>query len=1171
MGVVAQVVGDAFEFAGDAVQSVGNIASDAVREIGRGAESLGREIGKIGQAAINDPVGTIAKVAAVATQQYWALPVISATTVVANGGDLGQAAMAAGISYAGMYIASGISDYLSSGSESALAGVSKAADGSTIFSYTDGSTMIQTLDGLTKFTNPTTITGALNTAISNAAGNIATTALRGGDLNQILTAGLTGGAGTYVGLESTQALKNLGLAAPIANVLGSTSGAVTKGVLSGQDAGEVFNTALINNIIDTSLAQTGNAIKNTDVYKTLQKAVNEKVNDFKTSFNEAKDKFLSALNSNDELVGKSKAEIDDILEQSNSVKSQAEKFRDESLTPAQQAAQKAADLATSSYNSYKSKSDEFSRLVAQYDQAKADNNYDLANSLADQANALIPSLNAATDKYNTDYTSYENARNDFDTKNKTYLTFVDQLKNLDSRYTTINKALETQAAVTKEASQNFNAVYDQIQNATKTVSEEVKTAYQTASEYSPIAANTFNELYSQTGDLTRASNLSQQVNALPENNQKMFEFAKEFGLRPEDAIQFAPDISKMSVVATQAFFDSLAENPDADVALETANRINSLSKPQQNAFFEARIKGLDTERAITFADVAGTSSKEQQEAYLNALKSGLGEDLATLISSAYALAPSPKTALQDINQANLAKLETPQQKEAYYLAVSSGMRPMDALSEVLDFFVPSAQAGTMPYVGKTPEGKDLVESVYRQDPVTGKWGEYIPDGKGGYVNTGAVLVGSYSEGPTGDKYVVDKTSDQNGIPNLSMTPYRGPNQTPAQTAGQFQSTKEQLDKELAEGQITATEYDAAIKNVKPATPIVIPQEKAPTIQDWVNELFTGPQSAKKIATTGAGGTTIGTTTSGTGTGTTGGAGTGTTGGAGTTTGGTGTGTTAGTGATTSGATTTGGAGGTTTTTGGAGGTAGTGAGAGGTGGGGTGTGGGGAGFGIGGIGGGGFMLPGSLGMFGLLGSQDAVGGIRNLTPGLTERMEYNLSGLPSDQDVVNPLFNAPQIIQPMATGGSTSTYDPFSTKDITGGSAINPSLTPGLTRAQLNYILTGVPEYLQGRAEGGHIEGHNPQFYSEGGLSAIENRFVKGEGDGTSDSIPAMLADGEFVIPADVVSSLGNGSNDAGAGVLDEFLKVIREHKRKADAKNLPEDSKGPLAYLIDAQRRAKA
>jgi hypothetical protein len=65
-----------------------------------------------------------------------------------------------------------------------------------------------------------------------------------------------------------------------------------------------------------------------------------------------------------------------------------------------------------------------------------------------------------------------------------------------------------------------------------------------------------------------------------------------------------------------------------------------------------------------------------------------------------------------------------------------------------------------------------------------------------------------------------------------------------------------------------------------------------------------------------------------------------------------------------------------------------------------------------------------------------------------------------------------------------------------------------------------------------------------------------------------MLARGEFVIPADVVSDLGNGSNDAGAEVLDEFLKTIREHKRMADAKHLAPDSKGALGYLLDAKRK---
>lgn len=160
-----------------------------------------------------------------------------------------------------------------------------------------------------------------------------------------------------------------------------------------------------------------------------------------------------------------------------------------------------------------------------------------------------------------------------------------------------------------------------------------------------------------------------------------------------------------------------------------------------------------------------------------------------------------------------------------------------------------------------------------------------------------------------------------------------------------------------------------------------------------------------------------------------------------------------------------------------------------------------------------------------------------------------------------------QPIVGMATGGSAQSnemedYEP----PIKGG------LKPGLTKARLQYILAGLPDSdfeIEKHAEGGAVE-HKPQFFSEGGLQSMENRYVNGEGDGTSDSVPAMLADGEFVIPADVVSSLGNGSNQAGSKVLDEFLRTIREHKRKADAKHLPPDSKGPLGYLTDAKRKVK-
>jgi hypothetical protein len=73
---------------------------------------------------------------------------------------------------------------------------------------------------------------------------------------------------------------------------------------------------------------------------------------------------------------------------------------------------------------------------------------------------------------------------------------------------------------------------------------------------------------------------------------------------------------------------------------------------------------------------------------------------------------------------------------------------------------------------------------------------------------------------------------------------------------------------------------------------------------------------------------------------------------------------------------------------------------------------------------------------------------------------------------------------------------------------------------------------------------------AEGGLGGYSDggRMLKGPGDGMSDSIPATigkrqparLADGEFVVPADVVSHLGNGSTDAGARKLYSMMDKVR-------------------------------
>ena len=76
--------------------------------------------------------------------------------------------------------------------------------------------------------------------------------------------------------------------------------------------------------------------------------------------------------------------------------------------------------------------------------------------------------------------------------------------------------------------------------------------------------------------------------------------------------------------------------------------------------------------------------------------------------------------------------------------------------------------------------------------------------------------------------------------------------------------------------------------------------------------------------------------------------------------------------------------------------------------------------------------------------------------------------------------------------------------------------------------------------------------YSDGG------RLLKGPGDGVSDSIPAVigqrqparLADGEFVVPARIVSEIGNGSTEAGARKLYSMMDRVQNARRKTIGKN---------------------
>jgi hypothetical protein len=101
---------------------------------------------------------------------------------------------------------------------------------------------------------------------------------------------------------------------------------------------------------------------------------------------------------------------------------------------------------------------------------------------------------------------------------------------------------------------------------------------------------------------------------------------------------------------------------------------------------------------------------------------------------------------------------------------------------------------------------------------------------------------------------------------------------------------------------------------------------------------------------------------------------------------------------------------------------------------------------------------------------------------------------------------------------------PPGTKAESGGSSLDPE----------NAAQGGIMQ------AGGHLGG-----YAAGG----QPRLLKGPGDGMSDNIPATiagkrparLADGEFVVPADVVSHLGNGSTEAGAKKLHQMMTEVRK------------------------------
>jgi hypothetical protein len=164
---------------------------------------------------------------------------------------------------------------------------------------------------------------------------------------------------------------------------------------------------------------------------------------------------------------------------------------------------------------------------------------------------------------------------------------------------------------------------------------------------------------------------------------------------------------------------------------------------------------------------------------------------------------------------------------------------------------------------------------------------------------------------------------------------------------------------------------------------------------------------------------------------------------------------------------------------------------------------------------------------------------------------------------LNPIFSAKL---PSAGGlgavGATRTARPMGDVDY---------LTYG-TRPELNFfdyaqpaaptlptpITTPIPNEPRGPSM--YAPDVDNMRFAKGGRSKFA---VNGAGTGRSDDIPAVLSDGEYVIDAETVALLGDGSNKAGAKKLDELRIKVRKHKGQKLAKGrFSANAKRPEAYL---------
>lgn len=405
MGAVVESIGHAFESVGHAVEQVGSFVGHAVEGV---AKSIG-----------SNPLKFVATVAAVATGNAWAIPIINGVDALAHGATIGSALMTTAASYAGSWVAGGLD-------------IGGAIGG-----------------------------GALGAAADNVVRNVVTAGLTGGNIGSAALSGaISGGIGGA--LQGTDLVTQLGVPSAVSGIIGNTLGGAASAAAQGKDAAAGASSGLMGGLFNWA----SNGIDNT--LNNLQSSLSTSSNDPGAQEVQAQiDQFKDTTSGYSDLAKQfdtTNKESQDLAAQYNDVGTRY----NEALKPSVDAYTAAQGTYNDAVNTYQGKVNEFNDLKAQYDDAVASGNTDLANTLAGQANAKIAEANDAYSAYQTQQTALDKAYADYTSAKDSNGSLFDQASTLKEQYEAAQtklQDLDTQGKAAQAAFQEQQKAVEEKYNA----------------------------------------------------------------------------------------------------------------------------------------------------------------------------------------------------------------------------------------------------------------------------------------------------------------------------------------------------------------------------------------------------------------------------------------------------------------------------------------------------------------------------------------------------------------------------------------------------------------------------------------------------------------------------------------------------------------------------------